>query len=227
MCHAAVLLLCEGKTSLLTRFVDGDYQPQYKATLGADMKEKEVTINDQPVVLQIWDTAGQERFNALTSMFLKGANMCLLTFDLTRADSFETLAMWRDQFINQTKADAATFPFAVLANKSDMRAQRAVSQRRASQWCLTNGPNYKYYETSAKDSTNVQQAFMDVARLAVKQIEAERKAVLSFTADAPSDAAANSSSAPSNNSRRNSRALSLVNNQLPDQPKKLASCCNV
>lgn len=27
---------------------------QYKATLGADMRDVEVMINDEPVVLQIW-----------------------------------------------------------------------------------------------------------------------------------------------------------------------------
>lgn len=76
------------------------------------------------------DTAGQERFHSLTSMFLKGANMVLLVFDMTRADSFESLTLWRDQFLKSTKNDA-DFPFAVVANKCDVATQRAVSQRRA------------------------------------------------------------------------------------------------
>lgn len=50
-----------GKTSLLNRFVDNAFNQQYKATLGADMREKEVTINDETVVLQIWVSCGGER----------------------------------------------------------------------------------------------------------------------------------------------------------------------
>jgi hypothetical protein len=80
------------------------------------------------------DTAGQERFHSLTNLFLKGANMVILVYDLTRADSFDALNLWRDQFLSSTRNDPATFPFAVLANKSDMAANRAVSQRKANNW---------------------------------------------------------------------------------------------
>lgn len=77
------------------------------------------------------DTAGQERFNSLTQMFLKGSDMVLLVFDLTRSDSFESLAMWRDQFLASTRNDGETFPMALVAAKSDMAIHRAVSQKRA------------------------------------------------------------------------------------------------
>ena len=80
------------------------------------------------------DTAGQERFHSLTNLFLKGASCVILVYDLTRADSFDALNLWRDQFLSSTRNDPATFPFAVLANKSDMAANRAVSQRKANNW---------------------------------------------------------------------------------------------
>ena len=65
--------------------------------------------------------------------------MVLLVFDLTRADSFDALNLWRDQFLSSTRNDPATFPFAVIANKCDLELQRAVSKRKANTSVLARG----------------------------------------------------------------------------------------
>ena len=33
--------------------------------------------------MQIWDTAGQERFQSLGGAFYRGADCCVLTYDIT------------------------------------------------------------------------------------------------------------------------------------------------
>lgn len=172
-----------GKTSLLNRFIDDSFHPQYKATLGADMRDKEVEVFGESVILQIWDTAGQERFNSLTSSYLRGADMAMLVFDITRSDSFEALALWRDQFMAST-GSGKDFPFACVGNKIDVASQRAVSQRRANTWCVANG-DIPYSEVSAKDATNVRQAFMDLARIAVRKLQANRAKEMATLATPP------------------------------------------
>lgn len=51
--------------------------------------------------LQIWDTAGQERFQSLGVAFYRGADCCVLAFDVTSASSFKSLDSWRDEFLIQ------------------------------------------------------------------------------------------------------------------------------
>ena len=43
-------------------------------------------MDDRDITLQIWDTAGQERFKSLGSAFYKGADCCVLVFDITNPD---------------------------------------------------------------------------------------------------------------------------------------------
>lgn len=71
-------------------------------------------------VLQLWDTAGQERFQSLGVAFYRGADCCVLVYDVNNSKSFEALDSWRDEFLIQASPrDPESFPFvsaiAVLA----------------------------------------------------------------------------------------------------------------
>merc|ERR1712151_621134 len=90
-----------GKTSLMNQYVNKKFTNQYKATIGADFLTKEVTIDDKTVTMQIWDTAGQERFQSLGVAFYRGADCCVLVYDVTVAKSFEHIENWRDEFLTQ------------------------------------------------------------------------------------------------------------------------------
>lgn len=109
------------------------FSQQYKATIGADFFPKDVIIDDKPVNLQIWDTAGQERYQSLGSAFYRGADACVLVYDMTDAHSFDALDSWRDEFlISAAPRDPDSFPFVVMGNKVDVidraRAVRCFSQ---------------------------------------------------------------------------------------------------
>ena len=158
-----------GKTSLMNQYVNKKFSNQYKATIGADFLTKEVMVDDRLVTMQIWDTAGQERFQSLGVAFYRGADCCVLVFDVNVAKTFENLDSWRDEFLIQAgPKDAENFPFVVLGNKIDLESQRVVSQKRAQAWCQAKG-NIPYFETSAKEAINVEQAFQTIARNALKQ----------------------------------------------------------
>ena len=103
-----------------------------------------------PPSQQIWDTAGQERFQSLGVSFYRGADVCVLAYDVTSSRSFEALEAWRDEFLLQasppsmlssSSASAApSFPFVVLGNKCDGDpAARVVSEKRARSWCASKG----------------------------------------------------------------------------------------
>ncbi|CCJ28537.1 unnamed protein product [Pneumocystis jirovecii] len=154
-----------GKTSLLNQYVNKKFSNQYKATIGADFLTKEVTVDDRVVTMQLWDTAGQERFQSLGVAFYRGADCCVLVFDVTNSKSFETLDSWRDEFfIQASPRDPENFPFVCLGNKIDVEeSKRTVPQARARTYCESKG-NTEYFETSAKECINVDQAFEHIAK---------------------------------------------------------------
>lgn len=93
-------------------------------------------------VVQIWDTAGQERFQSLGVAFYRGADCCVLVFDVTAPNTFKTLDSWRDEFLIQASPrDPENFPFVVLGNKIDLENRQVVPGHRSpravpSQLCL-------------------------------------------------------------------------------------------
>jgi len=164
-----------GKTSLMYRYVNQKFDASYKATIGADFLTKELMIDNALVTLQIWDTAGQERFQSLGPAFYRGADACVLVFDVTNTASFESLEKWKTDFLVQSHTpDPDKLPFIVLGNKSDLEEQRAVQTRKSKAWCEQNG-DMQFCETSAKEATNVDQAFQIVAKKAMEKAKLENE----------------------------------------------------
>jgi len=153
----------------MNQYVNKKFSNQYKATIGADFLTKEVMVDDRLVTMQIWDTAGQERFQSLGVAFYRGADCCVLVFDVTIAKTFDNLESWRDEFLIQAAPrDPDKFPFVVIGNKIDVENQRVVSTKRLQTWCSSKG-DIPFFETSAKEAINVEQAFQTIARNALTQ----------------------------------------------------------
>lgn len=74
----------------------------------------------------VW-SVGQERFQSLGVAFYRGADCCVLVFDVTAPNTFKNLDSWRDEFLIQASPrDPEHFPFVVLGNKVDLE-NRSVS----------------------------------------------------------------------------------------------------
>mmetsp|Transcript_12083 Transcript_12083/g.18430 ORF Transcript_12083/g.18430 Transcript_12083/m.18430 type:complete len:208 (-) Transcript_12083:131-754(-) len=158
-----------GKTSLMDRYINKKWAAQYKATIGADFLTKEIEIEDKLVTLQIWDTAGQERFQSLGNSFYRGADCCILVFDVTIRKTFENLDNWRGEFLVQANVmDHDKYPFVLIGNKVDLEGQRVVNRKQGLNWCEQHN-KCPFYETSAKDAIKVDEAFRTAAVLALER----------------------------------------------------------
>jgi len=74
---------------------------------------------------QIWDTAGQERFQSLGVAFYRGADCCVLVFDVNSMKSFENLNNWREEFLIQVfRRESITVT--VLSNDNFFRSVNAI-----------------------------------------------------------------------------------------------------
>jgi len=88
----------------------------------------------------------------------------VLVYDLLNPVSFQSLDQWRNNFIEKASVEKpAEFPFLVLGNKVDLATQRKVALEDARKWVKDNKITC-YFETSAKDATNVDEAFRRICR---------------------------------------------------------------
>ncbi|XP_020858883.1 ras-related protein Rab-7b [Phascolarctos cinereus] len=155
-----------GKTSLLNQYVHKTFYEDYQTTLGASILSKIIMVDNTTLKLQIWDTGGQERFRSMVSTFYKGSDGCILAFDVTDRDSFHALDTWRGDILQKTVPTEQVFPMVVLGNKIDLD-DREVSQEKALDWCKEK--DIPYFEVSAKNDINVEQAFELLARQALSR----------------------------------------------------------
>eukprot|EP01112_Ceratiomyxa_fruticulosa_P009337 TRINITY_DN2431_c0_g1_i31.p1 TRINITY_DN2431_c0_g1~~TRINITY_DN2431_c0_g1_i31.p1 ORF type:complete len:187 (-),score=43.10 TRINITY_DN2431_c0_g1_i31:107-667(-) len=129
-----------------------------------DYRNKAVEYNGKLVKLQVWDTVGQEKFDTITSSYYRGAQGLLLVFDVSNAESFNSVAGWEAE---SSKFGHDLIKHKVLVgNKTDK--PRVVSEDVAQTKAAEMG--YGYVETCAAQNQNVEQAFMMLVDLIKKPI---------------------------------------------------------
>eukprot|EP00483_Globobulimina_turgida_P000667 UN00667 len=155
-----------GKTALLHKYVMNKFIEEHKATIGADFLTKDITIGDKLITLQIWDTAGQERFQSLGNAFYRGADCCVLVYDMTNQQTFQKIDEWKTNFLEQSGTETPDkFPFLLLGNKYDLSSnQRQVTVNDAKDYAQQN--NMIFYETSAVNGHNIEQAIRAISDIA-------------------------------------------------------------
>ena len=78
-----------GKSSLVLRFVKGQFFEYQESTIGAAFLTQTVSVSDATVKFEIWDTAGQERYHSLAPMYYRGAAAAIIVYDIQSPSSFE------------------------------------------------------------------------------------------------------------------------------------------
>ncbi|KAK4787303.1 hypothetical protein SAY86_011136 [Trapa natans] len=144
-----------GKSCLLLRFADDSYLESYISTIGVDFKIRTVEQDGKTIKLQIWDTAGQERFRTITSSYYRGAHGIIVVYDVTDLESFNNVKQWLSEIDRYASENVNKL---LVGNKCDLAAQKVVSSETAKAFADEIG--IPFMETSAKDATNVEQAFM-------------------------------------------------------------------
>ncbi|KII68382.1 Ras-related protein ORAB-1 [Thelohanellus kitauei] len=144
-----------GKSCILLRFADDTFTENHISTIGVDFKIKTVEVGNKSVKLQIWDTAGQERFKTITSSYYRGAHGIIIVYDITDQDSFDNVSKWMKEI--QTSANEEVNKI-LVGNKIDMETKRVVDYSKGQ--ALAEQHSMVFLETSAKQSTNIEQAFL-------------------------------------------------------------------
>jgi Ras-related protein Rab-1A len=147
-----------GKSCLLLRFADDSYVDTYISTIGVDFKIRTVELDGKTVKLQIWDTAGQERFRTITSSYYRGAHGIIIVYDVTDMESFNNIKQWLSE-IDRYASDSVCK--LLVGNKCDLVDSKVVDTETAKAFADSLG--IPFIETSAKESINVEEAFLTMS----------------------------------------------------------------
>ncbi|CAH9122843.1 unnamed protein product, partial [Cuscuta epithymum] len=146
-----------GKSQLLARFAKNNFSIDSKATIGVEFQTRTVVIDHKSVKAQIWDTAGQERYRAVTSAYYRGALGAMLVYDITKHQTFEHVARWLEELRGHADKNLVII---LVGNKTDLESDRGVPTEVAKEF--SEKQNLFFVETSARDSTNVETAFLNL-----------------------------------------------------------------
>ena len=135
-----------GKTSIMTNIVGRPFSGNYKATIGADFMNHQISDN---CTLQIWDTAGQERFRSLGVAFYRGADIAVVVYDVTNRERFINVVDWLKELKMAFGENAENVQYLLIANKTDLE-NRQVTTSEGEKLALAN--EMMFIEYSAKES---------------------------------------------------------------------------
>ena len=155
-----------GKSCLLLQFTDKRFKSTHDLTIGVEFGSRTVQINDKSIKLQIWDTAGQESFRSITRSYYRGSIGALLVYDITKRSSFENLQKWIEEMKENAYSKMTTI---LIGNKVDLENERQVSFEEGQSFAKEHG--LMFFETSAKASTNVEKAFLNITQTIYSNLE--------------------------------------------------------
>ncbi|MHA1193417.1 MAG: GTP-binding protein [Promethearchaeota archaeon] len=153
-----------GKSTMIQRLITGKYIEQ-KITIGTDLASWSLEIDNIIIKLQIWDFAGERRFRFFLPNYSRGANGCLLCYDITRYTSFQNLQEWYDI----VKSNTSNPIFVLVGGKTDLAdSRRTVKVEEAEEFQKQYNIPY-HFETSSKSGYNNKEIFEKVTKLILKK----------------------------------------------------------
>ncbi len=142
-----------GKTSLIRRFVEGQFDDKYLSTIGVKISRKTISYDSNTLELIVWDLAGGDDFSKMGANYLRGASGALIVCDLTRPSTINALTYYTNQLRTFNPEVALVF----AGNKVDLTAERAIKDEDLKN--LADALGGPCLLTSAKTGECVEDAF--------------------------------------------------------------------
>lgn len=170
-----------GKTSLLARYVDDKFSPEYHQTVGANFLIKEVDltnvidnlqlknpnltkdIKEKGFKLYFWDIGGQEQNLFANEYYFVQAVGAMVIFSLNDKATFNQVDFW----VQKLNELSGKVPYIIVGNKSDL--EKKVNDDEIEEMIHQYGANY--FETSAKLNQNVDASFEALSLLILNNLK--------------------------------------------------------
>ena len=152
-----------GKSAITVQMVSGHFLSSYDPTI-EDSYRTTININNKDIILNIIDTAGQEEFYALRDQYIRSGDGYIIVFSITSVTSFLEVNAIKEQLNMVLDVDNNTLiPIILVGNKCDLEEYRQVHSSDAQR--LANELKVKYFETYAKNKTNINRIFEELVYL--------------------------------------------------------------
>ena len=166
-----------GKTSIINRFINGEFRPDSKPTLGIKHSFKILELghlnNKKKLKLSVIDTGGQEKYKALSISYFRYADVVLFIFNLNEPFSFENIQNWIDNFNENNNKSKKVIKKYLIGNKSDL--EQKVEQNLIDEFAKKNIMPYK--ATSAKTNSQINELFQMIGEELYEEID--KKSIVS------------------------------------------------
>lgn len=152
-----------GKTSLIRRFVDRQFDDRYLSTVGVKISRKLVELDPSlpdiattEVQLLIWDLEGRNKFKEIVPSYLQGSRGAILVGDVSRPGTLHSLTEHVAQFCKINPKSKVM----IALNKADL-LDEGVPLDLAPLKAVDEHPQVvKRYFTSAKTGNQVDDLFV-------------------------------------------------------------------
>ena len=165
-----------GKSSLVMRGIKDKFDSIYSPTIGLDLLNYIVKINERIIKIQLWDTCGQEEFSMCNQTLFKNVSLVIMVYSISNKKTYENIKKWMERVKELSKENAILF---LIGNKSDLSNQREVNFMEAKKW---GNEEFQFFvETSSKFGDNVDILFKEIVinlyenKLKNESIEEKRK----------------------------------------------------
>ena len=166
-----------GKTSIINRFINGEFRPDSMPTLGIKHSFKILELghlnNKKKLKLSVIDTGGQEKYKALSISYFRYADVVLFIFNLNEPFSFENIQKWIDNFNENNNKSKKVIKKYLIGNKSDL--EQKVEQKLIDEFAKKNIMPYK--ATSAKTNSQINELFQMIGEELYEEID--KKSIVS------------------------------------------------
>jgi small GTP-binding protein len=189
-----------GKTSIIRRFVEGNFLEKYRATIGLNILSHTFEAFGNKINIMLWDIGAQKFFKRYRKTYYNGAQAVFIVFDLTNRESFENVNYWHNEL--KDFIENKDLPIIIVGNKTDLENERAVSYEEGveiandlsklsslsestvlseySDLSEFSGSHSKisYIETSAKTGNRIQDAFNLISYHFILKCEEKEESLL-------------------------------------------------
>eukprot|EP01115_Flamella_aegyptia_P007507 TRINITY_DN3116_c0_g2_i1.p1 TRINITY_DN3116_c0_g2~~TRINITY_DN3116_c0_g2_i1.p1 ORF type:complete len:196 (-),score=26.62 TRINITY_DN3116_c0_g2_i1:82-669(-) len=155
-----------GKSAITMQFIQNTFISDYDPTIENSYR-KQITVDEEAVVLDVLDTAGQEDYAAMRDSQIRSGNGFLCVYSIISPESFSELNDFRERVLQVKDRDEV--PLILIGNKCDLAKSRKVKKAEGEK--LAEEYNVPFYECSAKAKINIDQAFEECVRLVIKASE--------------------------------------------------------
>ncbi|KAJ5070020.1 small rab-related gtpase [Anaeramoeba ignava] len=143
-----------GKSSLILRFIDNTFDENPPITIGFTFKTTIIEQEQKRIKLKIWHSSSQEKFISSVRHHYGTADAILVIYDITNLETFEFVKTWMEEIEKHSKPQTLKI---LIGNKADLRKERIINYEVGKKVAESHG--YLFYETSSKDSVNVETTF--------------------------------------------------------------------